>query len=73
MYKIISQKSSFLEHSITFSVDGELKTIAAPAHVPFSELIATIEKDYGEKSEAPQNESSEKTTKTKKKSVEKAE
>lgn len=50
MYKILSKTSSFLERSITFSVDGKVETIAAPASTTtFDELILRIEREFGGK------------------------
>ena len=49
-YKIIAQRSSFLERSITFEVDGKLDTISAPsANATFEDLIAKIEERFGSK------------------------
>lgn len=50
MYKILSKTSSFLERSVTFSVDGELKTFSAPASTTtFDDLILRIEREFGDK------------------------
>lgn len=70
MYKIISRRKSFLERSITFSVDGKIETISAPAtQATFDDLILRIEQKYGankpeaetETTEKPPKESSEKS------------
>lgn len=54
MYKILTKASSFLERSITFSVDGKLETVSAPAATAtFDDLILRIEQKYGDK---PENE-----------------
>lgn len=51
MYEIISKRASFLERSITFSVDGNVETISAPAsNVTFDDLILSIEQRYGDSS-----------------------
>ena len=50
MYKILSKTSSYLERSITFSVDGKVETIAAPASTTtFDNLILRIEREFGDK------------------------
>lgn len=47
-YKIIAQRNSFLERSITFEADGKLETISAPsANATFEDLIARIEEQFG--------------------------
>lgn len=47
-YKILSRRSSFLERSITFEVDGKLETISAPPqNGTFDDLIQQIEERYG--------------------------
>lgn len=47
-YKILSRRSSFLERSITFEVDGKLETISAPPqNATFDDLIQQIEERYG--------------------------
>lgn len=47
-YKILSRRSSFLERSITFEVDGKLETISAPPqNATFDDLIQQIESKYG--------------------------
>ena len=49
MYKIISRTSSFLERSVTFSVDGKIETISAPAATTtFDDLLLRIEQEYGD-------------------------
>ena len=74
-YKIISKRSSFIERSVTFEVNGDLKTVSAPsANATFDDLIAQIESKYGDTKktsfkEDEQKESISKTTvKVKKKS-----
>lgn len=55
MYKILTKASSFLERSITFSVDGKLETVSAPAATAtFDDLILRIEQKYG--GDKPKNE-----------------
>lgn len=50
-YKILSRRSSFLERSITFEVDGKLETISAPPqNATFDDLIQQIEERYGKTS-----------------------
>lgn len=77
-YKILSKRSSFVERSITFEVDGKLETISAPPqNATFDDLIQQIEERYGKKDspkkaepavgndskeEAPKAEPAEKTT-----------
>lgn len=47
-YKILSRRSSFLERSITFKVDGKLETISAPPqNATFDDLIQQIAERYG--------------------------
>lgn len=47
-YKILSRRSSFLERSITFEVDGKLETISAPPqNATFDDLIQQVEERYG--------------------------
>ena len=49
-YKILSRRSSFLERSITFEVDGKLETISAPPqNGTFDDLIQQIEERYGKR------------------------
>lgn len=49
-YKILSRRSSFLERSITFEVDGKLETISAPPqNATFDDLIQQIEERYGKR------------------------
>lgn len=49
-YKILSRRSSFLERSITFEVDGKLETISAPPqNGTFDDLEAQIADEYGGK------------------------
>lgn len=75
MYKIISKRSSYLERSITFSVDGKIDTISAPAaNASFDDLILCIEQKYGEqKEEKPVDvETGDKSTKRGRKSSSKA-
>lgn len=74
-YKIISKRSSFIERSVTFEVNGDLQTVSAPsANATFDDLIAQIESKYGDTKktsfkEDEQKESISKTTvKVKKKS-----
>ncbi len=48
MVKIISKRNSFLERSITFEVNGVMKTVSAPASTTtFDDLIARIETEFG--------------------------
>ena len=50
MYEIITKTSSFLQRSITFSVDGKIETISAPAATAtFDDLLLRIEEKYGGK------------------------
>ena len=47
--KILAKRSSFIERSVTFEVDGALKTISAPAaNATFDDLISQIERQYGD-------------------------
>lgn len=47
-YKILSKRSSYLERSITFEVDGRIETVSAPASTTtFDDLIARIETEFG--------------------------
>lgn len=46
--KIITQRSSYLERSITFEVDGRIETVSAPASTTtFDDLLARIESEFG--------------------------
>lgn len=48
MVKIIAKRSSYLERSITFEVDGRVETVSAPASTTtFDDLIARIETEFG--------------------------
>lgn len=48
-YRIISRTKSFLARSITFEVDGDIKTISAPPqNATFDDLIQQIESKYGD-------------------------
>ena len=60
--KILEKRSSFIERSITFEVDGKLETISAPAaNATFDELIKRIESTYGDgASEKPKTETESK-------------
>lgn len=50
MYQIITKTSSFLQRSVTFSVDGKIETISAPAATAtFDDLLLRIEEKYGDK------------------------
>lgn len=71
MYKILTKRTSFIERSIVYEVDGEVKTIHAPsACSTFDDLIAILEKQYGEKKEETENvENTKASTKTRRKST----
>lgn len=48
MYRIISQRSSFLERAITYEVDGKLDVISAPsANASFDDLRRTLDEKFG--------------------------
>lgn len=50
MYQIITKTSSFLQRSVTFSVDGKIETISAPAATAtFDDLLLRIDEKYGDK------------------------
>lgn len=78
--RIISKRSSYLERSITFEVNGRIETVSAPASTTtFDDLIARIETEFGAASkeaeatgkvaESPDQTEPEKTPRRRKKTV----
>lgn len=48
-YKILTKRNSFLERSITFEVNGEIKSVSAPSNnATFDDLLKQIETQFGD-------------------------